>query len=147
MSRFCFFVLISFLPQIIFAQSGYKEKDTSKYSKTEILTINADTKTKVYYKNAEICKIQRDFIGSTFSSTTIYYIKDGQLSHSVYASLRKPNTYYEEHLYFENGKLIKWVNSDKKKGVPGSNVFIVKEKLTFKFFEEELIEVRSRSKK
>ncbi|HWY10178.1 MAG TPA: hypothetical protein VN026_02580 [Bacteroidia bacterium] len=147
MFRFLYILILFSVLSISKAQTGYKDLDTAKYSKTDILNTDANTKTKVFYKNVEISKIQRDFVGGSFSSTTIYYIKDGKLSQSVYASLRKPNAYFEEHLYFSNGKLVKWITSDNKKGVPGSVAFTDKEKLSLHFFEVEFSEVKTKIKK
>lgn len=147
MFRFCSILILFSLFSNTKAQTGYKEIDSAKYSKTDILNIDVNTKTQVFYKDSEIRKIRRDFTGSSFSSTTIYYIKDGKLSQAVYASFRKPNVYFDEHLYFTNGKLVKWLTSDKKKGVPGSAAFIDKEKLALHFFEVELNEIKAKVKK
>ena len=148
MSRICLIVLFLLLQSTLStAQTGYKDIDAEKYSRSALINIDSDTKTSVYYKDTSICKIRREFIGGTFSSTTIYYLKNGKLAESVYVSLRKPNVYFEEHLYFSNGKLVKWITSDKKKGVPGSKAFTDKENLALHFFETELNEVKDNTKK
>ena len=139
---FIFFFYIA-LAGVIKAQTGYKDVDAEKYTKINTFKNTADTQTKIYYKDTAILKIQCEFIGSTFSSTTIYYIRDRKLSQCVYVSLRN-HYYYEEHLYFTNDKLVKWVNSDKQAGIPGSVPFTNKEKLALHFFEVELNEVKSK---
>ena len=148
MLRFCTILILFAVLSSAKAQTGYKEIDSVKYSKTEILnTVAADTKTQVYLKDGEIRKIRRDFTGSSFSSTTIYYIKDGKLSQAVFVSLRKPNMYFDEHLYYANGKLVNWLTSDNKKGVPGTIAFTDKEKLSLHFFEVEFNEIKTKVKK
>ncbi len=145
-SHFIFLFYIA-LSGVVTAQTGYKDTDTEKYTKINIFKKTADTQTKIFYKDTAICKIQCEFIGSTFSSTTIYYITNGKLTQSVYVSLRSHHYYYEERLYFTNDKLVKWENSDKLAGVPGSLPFTDKEKLALHFFEVELNEIKNKVKK
>ncbi len=145
MPRFFFIVLFLFLRyQIFTAQTGYKETDTVKYTKNVIVTNSINFKTVAYYQGNSIRKIIREFIGNGFSSTTIYYIKDGLLTQAVYVSLRQPKVYFEEHNYFVNNKMTRWENTDEKIADSTSTVFSDKEKLVLKFFEDDLKEAKSR---
>ncbi len=145
MPRFVLIVLFLFLrSQIAFAQTGYKEVDPVKYTKSEIITNVNGFKTVVFYKNDSIRKITREFIGGSFSSTTIYYLINDKLVHNVYVSLRKPNEYYEEHMYFNNGTMYKWENTRDKEVNPFKQVFEEKEKLALNFFEVDLKEAKTK---
>ena len=145
MPRFALIVLFLFLRyQITTAQTGYHDFDATKYSKIDLVSNASGFKTKVYYKNDTICKIAREFAGSSFSSTTIWYIKDGKLTHGIFVSLRDKKKYFEEHTYFLNNKMIRWINSVDKELDPALKVFGDKEKLALKFFEDDLNEVRSK---
>ncbi len=145
MSRICLIVLLFLLrSQITIAQTGYKEIDTVKYTKSDIITNVNGFKTVVYYKGSSIRKITREFIGSSFSSTTIYYIINDKLTHNTYASLRQPNAYFEEHMYFSNGKMIKWENTKDKEVSSALQVFSNKESLVLKFFEDDLKEAKTK---
>jgi len=145
MPRFALIVLFLFLRyQITTAQTGYKEADTVKYTKNVIVTNSINFKTTAYYQGNSIRKIIREFIGSGFSSTTIYYINNGQLAEAVYVSLRQPKVYFEEHNYFVNNKMTKWENTDNKIGDSASDVFSDKEKLVLKFFEDDFKEAKSK---
>ena len=145
MSRIYLIVLFFLLrSQITTAQTGYKEVDTLKYTKSEIITNINGFKTVVYYRGSSIRKITREFIGSSFSSTTIYYILNDKLIHNIYASLRSPNVYYEEHMYFNNGEMYKWENSKDKEINPFKDAFLEKEKLALNFFEVDLKEAKTK---
>ena len=126
------------------AQTGYKETDSVKYTKSEIITNVNGFKTVTYYKGNNIRKIIREFTGTGFSSTTIYYIINDKLVHNVFVSLRSPNVYYEEHMYFNNGEMYKWVNSKDKEVNPFKDVFLEKEKLALNFFEVDLKEAKTK---
>ena len=112
--------------------------------KSEIITNINGFKTVVYYRGSSIRKITREFIGSSFSSTTIYYILNDKLIHNIYASLRSPNVYYEEHMYFNNGEMYKWENSKDKEINPFKDAFLEKEKLALNFFEVDLKEAKTK---
>lgn len=145
MPRFSFIVLCLFLRyQITTAQTGYKETDTVKYTKNVIVTNSINFKTVAYYQGNSIRKIIREFIGSGFSSTTIYYINNGQLTEAVYVSLRNPKQYFEEHSYFVNNKMTKWENTDDKIVDSTLTVYSDKEKLVLKFFEDDLKEAKNK---
>ena len=145
MFRFSFIFLLHIaLKGVISAQTGYHDFDATKYTKIDLVSNASGFKTKVYYKNDTICKIAREFAGSSFSSTTIWYIKDGKLTHGIFVSLRDKKKYFEEHTYFLNGKMIRWINSVDKELDPALKVFGDKEKLALKFFEDDLAEVRSK---
>lgn len=130
--------------QIAFAQTGYKDLDTVKYTKNSIITNSPNFKTVVYYKGNAIGKITREFIGSGFSSTTIYLIKEDQLKEMTYISLRTPKMYFEEHAYFENKKMMKWENTIDKIVDSSRAAFSDKEKLVLKFFEDDLKEAKTK---
>lgn len=138
-------LFLSLRYQITTAQTGYKETDTLKYSKTKVVINSINFKTVAYYKGNSIRKITREFIGSGFSSTTIYYIKNDSLTESVYVSLRTPKVYFEEHTYFVNNKMIKWENTNDKIIDPSLPVFSDKEKLVLKFFEDDLKEAKTKN--
>lgn len=144
MRNFCLIVLFILLSNTTPAQTGYKDKDTVKYTKTVIVTNSINFKTLAYYKGDEIRKITREFIGSGFSSTTIYYISNGLLTESVYVALRQPKGYFEEHNYFVNNKMVKWENTDDQIIDSTLSVFSDKEKLTLKFFEDDLKEAKTK---
>jgi hypothetical protein len=145
MLRYCLIALVFLLRyQISTAQTGYKEVDSVKYSKSEIITNVNGFKTVVFYKDNSIRKITREFIGTSFSSTTIYYLINDKLVHNVFVSLRKPSEYYEEHMYFNNGTMYKWENNRDKEVNPFKQVFEEKEKLVMKFFEDDLKEARTK---
>ncbi|MBK7667846.1 MAG: hypothetical protein IPJ32_11210 [Sphingobacteriaceae bacterium] len=136
MPRFCFIVLFIFLRlQITLAQTGYKEVDPVKYTKSEIITNVNGFKTVVFYKNDSIRKIKREFVGGSFSSTTIYYLINDKLVHNVFVSLRKPSEYYEEHMYFNNGTMYKWENTRDKEVNPFKQVFEEKKNLLLTFLK------------
>lgn len=141
--RLILFLHIAFI-RVITAQTGYHDFDATKYSKIDLVNNASGFKTKVYYKNDTICKIAREFIGSSFSSTTIWYIKDGKLTHGIFVSLRDKKKYFEEHTYFLNGKMIRWINSVDKELDPALKVFSDKEKLALKFFEGDLAEAKAK---
>lgn len=145
MPHFCIIILVFLLQsQITFAQTGYKDPDTVKYTSNKIVTANINFKTIVYYKNNSIRKIMREFTGSGFNSTTIYYIKDDQLKESVYVSVRSHNDYFEEHAYFDNQKMIRWENTTDKVVDSTQAAFPDKEKLVLKFFYDDLKEAKSK---
>jgi hypothetical protein len=145
MPRFCLIVLVLLLRfQISFAQTGYKDVDTVKYTHSSVITNSPNFKTVVYYKNNAIGKITREFIGNGFSSTTIYLIKEDQLTKMTYVSLRSPKIYFEEHAYFENKKMLKWENTTDKIVDSARTVFSDKEKLVLKFFEDDLKEAKTK---
>ncbi len=127
-----------------FAQTGYKEADTVKYTKSEIITNINGFKTVVFYKNNAIRKITREFIGTSFSSTTIYYIVNDQLLHNVYASKRSPNVYFEEHMYFADKKMTKWYNTTNKDVKWDQEAYSIKEKLALNYFEVDLKEAKTK---
>lgn len=145
MPHFCLIVLVLLLrSQIAFAQTGYKDVDTVKYTKNDVITNANGFKTIVFYKENVIRKITREFIGSGFSSITIYYIQNDQLLHNAYASMRKPYVYTEEHMYFSNGKMTKWIDTKNKDVDPSLEIFTEKEKLALKFFEDDMREAKSK---
>lgn len=126
------------------AQTGYKETDTLKYTISEIITNVNGFKTTVFYKGNDIRKITREFTGSSFSSTTIYYITNDQLIHNVFVSKRGANDYFEEHMYFANGKMTKWYNTKNKDVKWDQEAFDVKEKLALHYFEVDLKEAKTK---
>lgn len=144
MRNFCLIVLFILLSHITPAQTGYKEKDTVKYTKTVTVTNSINFKTFAYYKGDEIRKITREFIGSGFSSTTIYYISNGLLTESVYVAVRQPKGYFEEHNYFVNNKMMKWENTDDQIIDSTHAAFPDKEKLILKFFADDLKEAKTK---
>lgn len=145
MPRLAIIVLFLLLRyQTTSAQTGYKEVDTVKYTKSTIITNANGFKTIVFYKESSIRKIIREFIGASFSSTTIYYIVNDMLIHNAYASLRKPSVYFEEHMYFTNGKMTKWENTKDKEVNPSQEAYSEKEKLALKFFEDDLKEAKTK---
>lgn len=145
MPHFCLIVFVLLLQsQIVFAQTGYKDPDTVKYTSSKIITASINFKTIVYYKDNSIRKITREFIGSGFNSTTIYYIKDDQLKESVYVSVRTPDVYFEEHAYFNAQKMIRWENTTDKVVDSTQAAFPDKEKLVLKFFGDDLKEAKSK---
>lgn len=145
MPRYFFIALIFLLRyQVTTAQTGYKETDTLKYDKSEIITNKDGFKTVVYYKDNSIGKIIREFTNGKFSSVTIYYLKADQLIHNIYASIRVPQQYFEEHMYFENGKMTKWTNTKDKEVNPEETAFTDKEKLVLKFFADDLKEAKTK---
>lgn len=145
MPRFCFIVLFLFLRlQITLAQTGYKEVDTVKYSKSEIITNVNGFKTVVFYKDNSIRKITREFIGTSFSSTTIYYIVNDELIHNVFVSKRGPYDYFEEHMYFANKKMTKWYNTKNKDVNWDQQAYSDKEKLALNFYEVDLKEAKTK---
>jgi hypothetical protein len=146
MRNFGLIVLALFLlSQTTPAQTGYKEIDSLKYDKSELITDHDGFKTFVYYKDNSIRKIIREFTNGKFSDITIYYIKDGQLIRNVYASLRVPQKYFEEHMYFNtNGKMYKWINTRDKEVNPFETAFEDKEKLVLKFFNDDLKEAKNK---
>ena len=145
MRNFCLIVLFfSLLSHKTPAQTGYKEIDTVKYTKTVTVTNSINFKTFAYYQGNEIRKILREFIGAGFSSTTIYYISNGLLNEAVYVSLRQPKAYFEEHNYFVNDKMVKWENTDDKIVDSTLAVYSDKEKLILKFFADDLKEAKTK---
>ncbi len=135
------FILLS---QTTAAQTGYKENDTTKYTKTVTVTNSINFKTYAYYVGNDIRKISREFIGAGFSSTTIYYISNGLLTESVYVSLRDKKNYFEEHNYFVNNKMVKWENTDDKIIDSTQAAYPDKEKLILKFFEDDLKDAKKK---
>ena len=145
MPQFALIVLVLLLRlQVTLAQTGYKEVDSVKYTKSEIITNVNGFKTVVYYKDNSIRKITREFMGSSFSSTTIYYIKNDELIHNIFVSLRKPSDYFEEHMYFANKKMTKWYNTKNKDVDWDQDAFSIKEKLALNFFEVDLKEAKTK---
>lgn len=145
MPRFVLIVLFFLLRyQATTAQTGYKEVDTVSYTKSVTVTNSVNFKTFAYYKGNEIRKIKREFIGNGFSSTTIYYILNDSLKEAVYVSLRSPKNYFEEHNYFVNNKMVKWENTTDKNVDSTLTVFSDKEKLTLKFFADDLKEAKTK---
>lgn len=141
-----FFLIVLFFllrSQIALAQTGYKEVDTLKYTKSEIITNINGFKTVVFYKNDSVRKITREFIGTSFSSTTIYYIVNDALVHNVFVS-KRPNDYFEEHMYFADKKMTKWYNTKNKDVNWDQEAYSVKEKLALNFFEVDLKEAKTK---
>jgi hypothetical protein len=135
-------VLFILLSGVITAQTGYHDFDATKYTKTDLVKNSTGLKIRAYYKHDTLCKISREFIGGSFSSTTIYYLKDGKLLHSIFVSLRDKKKYFEEHTYFADGQMVRWINSVDKELDPALKIFVDKEKLVLKFFEADLAEVK-----
>lgn len=130
------------------AQTGYKEIDSLKYDRSEVVTKHDGFKTTVYYKDNSIRKVIREFTDGRFSDIMIYYLMNDQLVQNVYASLRVPQNYFEEHMYFnEKGKMYKWTNTRDKEVNPFFDEFETKEKLVLKFFHDDLKEVKTKKSK
>lgn len=148
MRNFCLIVLVFFLlSHSVPAQTGYKETDSLQYDRSEIITNHDGFKTVVYYTENSIRKVIREFTSGKFSDITIYYLKNDRLTNAVYASLREPQKYYEEHMYFENGKMYKWTNTRDKEVNPFVEAFEDKEKLVLKFFNDDLKEAKTKMSK
>jgi hypothetical protein len=149
MPRFALIVLLFLLRyQITTAQTGYKETDSIKYTRSDVITNHDGFKTTVYYKDNSIRKIIREFTDGRFSDVTIYYIQNDRLIQNVYVSLRSPKIYFEEHMYFnEKGKMYKWTNTRDNEVNPFHEAFEDKEKLVNKFFTDDLKEAKSKRTK
>jgi hypothetical protein len=147
MPRFVLIVLFFLLrSQASTAQTGYKETDSLKYDKSQLITNHNGFKTTVYYKDNSIRKIIREFTDGRFSNITIYHVKNDQLTYNIYASLRVPQKYFEEHMYFnDNGKMYKWTNTRDKEVNPFTDEFETKEKLVLKFFNDDLKDAKKKS--